>query len=208
VIDTPCMRVSPGHGAERLAATTSDASTLLDGSVLPIVADLEGHDLSGLRRHWRAHLGGEPPTHLPRWLLMRVLAYRLQSDAFGGLDKSIQRMLPSKRDDDAAAPFERRAPQTREGVGLKAGALLVREWKGRLERVMILEEGFGWNGQTFRSLSQIAKAMTGTNWNGHRFFGLRQGKPAANGEERRRRKKRGPLAATAALGASSGDLPP
>ena len=63
-----------------------------------------------------------------------------------------------------------------EGVGLKAGALLVREWNGRLERVMILEEGFAWNGQTFGSLSQIAKAMTGTNWNGHRFFGLRQGK--------------------------------
>ena len=82
----------------------------------------------------------------------------------------------SEKDEDATAPFERRAPQTREGVGLKAGALLAREWKGRLERVMILEEGFVWNGQTFGSLSQIAKAMTGTNWNGHRFFGLRQGR--------------------------------
>jgi hypothetical protein len=61
-------------------------------------------------------------------------------------------------------------------VGLKAGALLVREWNGKLERVMILEDGFAWNGQTFGSLSQIAKAMTGTTWNGHRFFGLRQGK--------------------------------
>lgn len=58
-------------------------------------------------------------------------------------------MLRSEKDDDAAAPFDRRAPQTREGVGLKAGAQLVREWKGRLERVMILEEGFVWNGQTF-----------------------------------------------------------
>jgi Protein of unknown function (DUF2924) len=76
-------------------------------------------------------------------------------------------------------PFDRRAPQTRDGVGLTAGALLAREWNGKLERVMILEEGFAWNGQTFGSLSQIAKAMTGTNWNGHRFFGLRQGKAAA-----------------------------
>ena len=139
---------------------------------------------------------------------MRVLAYRLQSDAFGGLDKSIQRILRSKKDDDAAAPFDRRAPQTREGVGLKAGALLVREWKGRLERVMILEEGFVWNGQTFGSLSQIAKAMTGTNWNGHRFFGLRQGKPAPMGEERMHQKKRRRMAATTAHGVSSGDLPP
>ena len=63
---------------------------------------------------------------------------------------------------------------------MKAGALLVREWKGRLERVIVLEEGFAWNGQTFGSLSQIAKAMTGTNWNGHRFFGLRQGKTSAS----------------------------
>ena len=54
--------------------------------------------------------------------------------------------------------------------------MLVREWKGKLERVMILEDGFAWNGQTFGSLSQIARAMTGTNWNGHRFFGLRQAK--------------------------------
>jgi hypothetical protein len=70
-------------------------------------------------------------------------------------------------------PFETRGPTTRDGIGLKSGALLVREWNGRLERVMILEEGFAWNGATYRSLSQIAKAMTGTSWNGHRFFGLR-----------------------------------
>src|ERR1700719_4604654 len=83
------------------------------------------------------------------------------------------------KDRGAAMPFDRRAPQTRDGVGLTAGALLAREWNGKLERVMILEEGFAWNGQTFGSLSQIAKAMTGTNWNGHRFFGLRQGKTSA-----------------------------
>ena len=80
----------------------------------------------------------------------------------------------------------------------------MREWKGQLERVMILEEGFAWNGQTFGSLSQIAKAMTGTNWNGHRFFGLRQGKTAAADEARERRKGR---AATAAEAAASGDAP-
>jgi DUF2924 family protein len=89
---------------------------------------------------------------------MRVLAYRLQADAFGALDKAIQRMLRSDKKRDAVIPFDRRAPQTRDGVGRKAGALLVREWNGKLERVMILEEGFAWNGQTFRSLSQIAKA--------------------------------------------------
>jgi hypothetical protein len=138
---------------------------------------------------------------------MRVLGYRLQADAFGALDKSIQRALRSNKDRDAAMPFDRRAPQTRDGVGLKVGALLVREWNGKLERVMILDEGFAWNGQTFGSLSQIAKAMTGTNWNGHRFFGLRQGKAAAPDKDRSRRNSKGRPAATAGQGAASGEAP-
>jgi hypothetical protein len=142
-----------------------------------------------LRRQWRAHLGGEPPAHPQRWLLVGVLAYRLQADAFGGLDKRIERMLVSEKEQGAAVPFYRRAPQTRDSVRLKAGALLAREWQGKLERVMILDEGFAWNGQTFKSLSQIARAMTGTNWNGHRFFGLRQGRTEAS--DRRKRKGRG-----------------
>jgi hypothetical protein len=102
-------------------AKTPEASLPLDASLLSIVTGLEGHDLDGLHRQWRAHWGGEPPAHLSRWLLMRVLAYRLQADAFGGLDKSIQRMLRSDKDRDAAVPFDRRAPQTRDGVGLRAG---------------------------------------------------------------------------------------
>ena len=73
---------------------------------------------------------------------------------------------------------------------------------------MILEEGFAWNGQTFGSLSQIAKAMTGRNWNGHRFFGLRQGKAIAAAEASERRRNRGRVPATTAHGASSGDLKP
>jgi DUF2924 family protein len=128
-------------GATIADLTTPGASLPLDASVFSIVADLEGHDLNGLRRQWRAHLGGEPPAHLPRWLLIRVLACRLQSDAFGDFDKSIRRILRSGKEDSVGAPFDRRAPQTREGVSLKAGALLVREWNGKLERVMILEEG-------------------------------------------------------------------
>ena len=188
-------------------AATPGALLPLDASVLSIVANLGGLDLNGLHRQWRAHLGGEAPAHLPHWLLMKVLAYRLQSDAFGDLDKSIRRILRSGKEDGVGAPFDRREPQTREGLGLKAGALLVREWNGRLERVMILEEGFAWNGQTFRSLSQVAKAMTGTNWNGHRFFGLRQGKAAVLDKDRRRRSSGGRATATATQDATSGDAP-
>src|SRR5271169_3357173 len=103
-------------------------------------------------------------------------SFTLATDESAGLPAPVRRVRrsrqidpkdPSLRErDGGGAPFDRREPQTREGLGLKAGALLVREWNGRLERVMILEEGFAWNGQTFYSLSQIAKAMTGTNWNG------------------------------------------
>jgi hypothetical protein len=111
-----------------------------------------------------------------------VLGHRLQVAAFGDVDKSVRRLIRDQSDMEGgrrAAPFDRRDPQTREGVGLRAGALLVREWQGKLERVMVLEEGFAWRGKSFGSLSQIAKAMTGTNWNGHRFFGLRQGQETA-----------------------------
>jgi hypothetical protein len=195
------------RAAKRPVAATPGASLPFDASVLSIVANVGGHDLNGLRRQWRAHLGGEAPAHLPHWLLMKVLAYRLQSDAFGDLDKSIRRIIRSGKEDGVGTPFDRREPQTREGLGLKAGALLVREWNGRLERVMILEEGFAWNGQTFRSLSQVAKAMTGTNWNGHRFFGLRQGKAAVLDKDRRRRSSGGRATATATQDATSGDAP-
>jgi hypothetical protein len=121
-------RANSGRAANRSVAATPDASLPLDASLLSIVANLEGLDLDGLRRQWRAHLGGEAPAHLSRWLLMKVLAYRLQTDALGDLDKSIRRILRSGKEDRVGAPFDRRAPQTREGLGLKAGALLAREW--------------------------------------------------------------------------------
>jgi hypothetical protein len=201
-------RASSGRPGKRPTAPTPGASLPLDASLLWIVANLEGLDLDGLRRQWRAHLGGEAPAHLSRWLLMKVLASRIQADAFGDLDKSIRKILRSGKEDGVGAPFDRRAPQTRGGARLRAGALLVREWNSRLERVMILEDGFAWNGQTFGSLSQIAKAMTGTNWNGHRFFGLRQGKtaPATAGADRRKSRNR--TASYSANGASAGDASP
>src|SRR5208282_6376361 len=113
-------RAKPGQVASRPMAATPGASPPLNASVLSMVAGLDGYDLKGLRRQWRAHLGGEAPAHLPRWLLMRVLAYRLQSDAFGDLDKTIRRNLRSERNDGAGVSFDKRAPQTRQGVALKA----------------------------------------------------------------------------------------
>jgi len=198
-------RESSGRPGKRPIVAAPAASLPLGASLPSIVANLEGLDLNGLRRQWRAHLGGEAPAHLSRWLLMKVLAYRLQSDTFGDLDKSIRRILRSGEEDGAGSPFDRRAPHTREGLGLKTGALLVREWNGKLERVMILDEGFAWNGQTFGSLSQIAKAMTGTNWNGHRFFGLRQGKTLVANASADRRTSRNRTGLSEANGAAAGD---
>jgi hypothetical protein len=65
-----CPRANSGQAAKRPTPATPGASLPLDASVFSIVSDLEGHDLNGLRRQWRAHLGGEPPAHLPRWLLI------------------------------------------------------------------------------------------------------------------------------------------
>jgi hypothetical protein len=108
------------------------------------------------------------------------LAYRLQAAALGGLDKEtlcvVRQPKGQTLDSPVSRPFEARIPATREGATLGAGSLLTREWNGKLERVMVLEKGFAWNGKSYGSLSQIAKAMTGTSWSGHRFFGLRAAK--------------------------------
>jgi hypothetical protein len=156
-----------------------------------VIAALVELDANGLCLQWRNHFGGTPPAHLPRWLLMRILAYRIQATAFGGLDKETLRVLRQPKGRRLASsdlhPFEARVPTTREGTKLQAGALLAREWNGRVERVMILDKGFSWNGETYGSLSQVAKAMTGTSWNGHRFFGLRTAKSNQSAMPSRRR---------------------
>ena len=136
-------------------------------------------DRRQLLLQWRNHLGGTAPAHVPTWLMARLLAYRIQAAAFGDLDAKTQRRLRSFQDAEshsAPVPFANRSPATRDGVDLRPGALLAREWRGRLERVTVLSEGFAWNGDTYASLSMVAKAITGTSWNGHRFFGLRSGR--------------------------------
>ena len=145
-----------------------------------LVGSLADRELEQLRLVWRNHLGGKIPAHLPRWLLTRLLAYRIQATAFGDLDKAIERRIrrPSKCAQESK-PFASRAPATRDGLDLKPGSLLVREWKGQPERVMVLDDGFAWRGATYSSLSQVARAITGTSWNGHRFFGLRKAEERA-----------------------------
>jgi Protein of unknown function (DUF2924) len=180
----------PPHGAgeEGLLRPTPRSKGVL--SLGDMIAALVELDVNGLCLQWRNHLGGTPPAHLPRWLLMKILAHRIQAAAFGGLDKETLRVLRQPKGRRLASsdlhPFEARIATTREGTKLKPGALLAREWNGRLERVMILDQGFAWNGETYGSLSQVAKAMTGTSWNGHRFFGLRTARSDRPGMVHRR----------------------
>src|ERR1700733_15320894 len=95
-------------------------------------------DANALALQWRNHLGGTPPAHLPRWLLMKILAYRIQAAAFRGLAQQPLRVLRQPQGRGPAFsylhPFEVRIAATRDGTKLKAGALLAREWNGRLER--------------------------------------------------------------------------
>ena len=155
-----------------------------------MIASFSDLNLGQLELEWRNYLGGSPPAHLPGWLFTRVLAYRIQAAALGDLNRATLRRLREPKDEafelGGARPFATRGPTTREGVGLKSGALVVREWKGRLERVMVLDDGFARNDGVYTSLSQVAKAITGTNWNGHRFFGLKAVRTGERGKVRQR----------------------
>lgn len=124
------------------------------------VRALEALDLRGLRDEWRRRYG-DPPKMRSRELLARLLAWRIQVDAFGGLDAATVRLLKSDR-------LPRPKPQ------LTAGTRLRREWQGRSHEVDVLEKGFRYEGVDYRSLSEVARTITGTRWNGLRFFGLRE----------------------------------
>jgi hypothetical protein len=124
-------------------------------------------DLSDLRLQWRNRFGRNAPAHLTKPLLMRILSYRLQADVYGDLDDDVLRLLDSVRRRSSGPGKE--APPARR---IKPGSVLIREWGGRTHRVMALGEGFAWDGKTYRSLSEIARAITGARWNGPRFVGL------------------------------------
>ena len=135
------------------------------------IAHLRGLDLEGLRARWRSLTGRAAPAHVPKGLLLRVLAYRVQAAALGDLDRASARLLERlAAEGRTGEPVQVPVP---DRVGIRPGTVLVREWEGRSERVMVLAEGYAWNGNNYRSLSQVARAITGTRWNGPRFFGLR-----------------------------------
>lgn len=123
-----------------------------------VVARLIDMPLAGLRAEWQKRYG-QPPKHRAADLLRRVLAWRIQADAFGDLDAATRRILSKE--------------QTVLRPAAQPGMRLAREWAGRRYEVVVIESGVVFEGQTFGSLSEVARHITGRRWNGPRFFGLR-----------------------------------
>jgi hypothetical protein len=136
------------------------------------IARLRGLSLVELRAEWQRQMRTPPPACFKSDLLFRALAYHLQVKAFGGLDRATARLLDrlAETKDPVAvlAPLRRRR--------LKPGTELIREWAGTIHRIVVVDGGYAYLGQTYASLSAIARLITGTNWNGPRFFGLRDDK--------------------------------
>jgi hypothetical protein len=142
------------------------------------IAHLRGLDLNGLRARWQSVFQKSAPAHLPRHLLFAILTYQLQAERFGDLDHETRQMLDrTVANETGAAISVRLMNLDQKRTELTPGTVLVREWDRRSQRVMVMTEGFAWNGQTYDSLSKVAFAITGTKWNGPRFFGLRNKKP-------------------------------
>ena len=135
------------------------------------IALLRDLDIVALRSRWHTVFGRRPPQHLPRHLLFRTLAYRLQADRLGDLHNASRRLLDSSGSLEKAG--QNAANLVRQIADVRPGTNLAREWNGHLHRVAVLADRFAWNGNTYSSLSQVAFAITGTRWNGPRFFGLR-----------------------------------
>ena len=142
------------------------------------IARLRGLDVGALRARWHAMFRRRAPPHLPRHLLLRILAYRLQADRLGELDADSRRLLDRIGSGSLDGVDRLLADLNRSRTELRPGTLLTREWDGHLQRVMVLADGFSWNGKTYPNLSKVAFAITGSRWSGPRFFGLRN-KPSS-----------------------------
>jgi hypothetical protein len=137
-------------------------------------------DIRELREEWRRLYKADASPHLSRELLIRAVAYRMQEVALGGLRPEPRRQLRQVAQDlkTAGASTIRLRPQ------LKPGTRLMREWQGRTYEVVVLDDGFSWQGTRCNSLSAIARKITGTAWSGPLFFGLKQNRSASRRSSR------------------------
>ena len=173
---------------EPAIAPISDETGSVGAGLQAELTELGRLSLDDLRLRWRNNWGRLALAHLSRGLLFRVMAYRLQAEASGDLDRKTVGLLARSgaaeklTDNGSGTPGSDEQAESKissaravcEPLILKPGALLIREWRGWLERVTVVDDGFVWNGTTYASLSAVAFAITGTKWNGHRFFGVRR----------------------------------
>ena len=134
------------------------------------IAQLETMSLVRLREAWLERFGARAPKLKGRDLLIRVLAFRLQADAFGDHSPAVKRKLMHLASILAKNPKAPLYPPP----SLKPGIVLTREWKGVVHKVLIQHQGFLYAEKTYGSLSDVARAITGTQWSGPRFFGIEQ----------------------------------
>jgi hypothetical protein len=147
--------------------------TLCSDPIARELAQLAQSPVAVLRARWRSEFRCESPSAFGPDLMRRSLAYKLQEDAYGKLSVATQREL------DRLTAILEKNPTARPVLPrrIKPGSVLVRDWKGKSHRVTVLARGFEYEARPYGNLSEIARLITGTRWNGPRFFGLRAGSP-------------------------------
>jgi hypothetical protein len=141
--------------------------------ILARLAALKAMSVNELKTEWQALYDAPAPNNSRNFLEGR-LAYRIQELTYGGPDKQTRRLLDLLAD-EVEGTLTRKA-QIADPRNPVVGTKLIREWDGVAHTVTVLREGFDWDGRRFKSLSAVARAITGTRWNGYRFFGLRERK--------------------------------
>ena len=140
------------------------------------LTELRGLDSTALKQRWRVLYRTEAPVRIGQALLLQAVAYRLQERALGGLKRSTRRLLERMAEDNV----RRRSPTETPTMSVAPGTVLIREWHGVSHRVTVLKDGVQLRGTRYRSLSEVARKITGSRWSGPRFFGLRA--PAKGGD--------------------------
>jgi len=140
-----------------------DQQTVDAAAIVAEIGHIRPLGIEALRKRWRLMFSATPPKGLTKDIIARMIADRIQSEAFGGLDRETVKLLDRLVGGKPGALNRR----------LKAGTVLVREYQGERHTVTVVPGGFSWQDGTYLSLSAIARAITGTAWNGPRFFGLR-----------------------------------
>ena len=153
------------------------------------IESLPGLTLQELRERWERLYGRPAPKSFRRDLLVRAVAYQMQVKVYGGLSAATKRRLR----EIAAAARDGTFDASMAGPRIKPGTRLIRLWQGETHTVFVHEDDFEWNGERHRSLSTIARKITGTSWNGWTFFGVKR-RPARNKNAAGPRRKREPAA--------------